>query len=237
MLRQVKSALRFVCCFAGMACVTGSAMAAALPPDASQWKTDASVPDMPKYTIGQPAYFVPANVVATWSSPHSGALTGTTTTTVYRNPANNLLSFDYVIAADPGNTRFIIRASLDGPWLGVNIADTGSDIGGISGTGDPLPEWTTGDPIFITRDRFTEAPAWQYRMAVGSTQVGTVVGPGNTSSHVWFETNATDYTESVVGFIDSGAIGQAGVFVPVPDPGTLALLALGSAAIIRRRRA
>src|ERR1039458_5913720 len=73
------------------------------------------------YTPGLPSYFLPANVVASLTAPivpSQGNITGTVTSTVYKNPSNSLLTFEYQFT-NTGSDEFI-RAAFDvAHWAGV----------------------------------------------------------------------------------------------------------------------
>lgn len=216
-----------------------SASASFLAPGDAQFIDHYTVGSTPKYISGLPSYFTPANLVAQLSSPNTGALGGTSLSSVYRDPATNWLTFDYKVTAATTNTRVIVRGALDGQWVDVLIPNVGANGDGISGAGDPSPEWTNGNPNYIERDPATQAPTIQWRTGAIQGSIGTVIGPGNSSAQVWFETNAVEYRESVIGFLDSGSIGTAAILVPagpVPEPVTLMLLILGSLSFLRWNR-
>jgi len=224
---------------ASMVLGAASALASPLLPGQAQFANQAAVSGTPKYTEGLPAYFSPGNIVAQLNAPNVGVLGGLTTSTVYKNPSTNLLTFDYVVSAAATNTRVIVRGALDGPWTNVAITNVGADGSGISGTGDPAPEWTNGDPNYIERDPATQGPAIQWRTGAADGSIGTVIGPGNTSAHVWFETDAIDFRQSLIGYLDSGSTGSADILVPagvIPEPVTLALLGMGALGMATRRR-
>lgn len=216
-----------------------NASASFLAPGDAQFANKPSVTGTPKYNAVVPSYFATVNVVAQLSALNTGALGGTTLSTVYKDPITKLLAFDYLVTATATNTRVIVRGALDGPWVDVLIPNAGADGSGISGSGDPLPEWTDGDPNYIERDPATQAPTIQWRTGAAQGSIGTVIGPGNSSAHVWFETNAIEFRQSVIGYLDSGSIGTADILVPngpVPEPAMLTFLLLGSLSFLRWNR-
>jgi hypothetical protein len=136
------------------------------------------------------------------------------------------------------NEAAIVRATMNG-WAGIEVTDTGADATVRSGTYDPLPEWNDGDPLYISRDPQTEGLAIQWRSGVGSAQIGTVVGPGDISSEIFFSTNMTQFQTGEVDVIDTAVTAEANVLVPqIPEPASMLLMALGAASVViagRRR--
>jgi len=239
---------------AAMTLVVGSSVyATALNPGENQWYTHAQVTGTPAYNIGPvgtggaAGYTAADYTLLTFlKDTNVGQLAGDTYTYVYKNNNDGTLAFAYVVDADQLNSRYIVRATIDGvTWSQTNITNAGADTtGASSGTGVAVPEWTNGAPIFIERTEYSpNAPSWQFQMPrvpslPNDPAIGTVIGPGNTSAAVWFVTDAKAYTTGFVGYLDSGSTGRAQVLIPVPDPATLALfgVATGGLALFRRRR-
>ncbi len=207
-----------------------------LGPGDSSFKTHPASKGMPKYSIDLPGYFEPANVVDTLVSMITGGLPGSVVTTVYRNPANECLAFQYVFEGDLSNEVAIARATLGGRWEGIGVPDAGADASGMSGTGDPMPEWTDGDPYFLARDPITHAPTIQWR----ASGIGAGLGAGDISSLVWFETTAKIYELAPMAVIDTALVGTGDIFGPgiiIPLPHGAALTGgLALIAVTRRRR-
>jgi hypothetical protein len=197
----------------------------------------------PYYTAGLPSYFVPANEVTSIAEPIAasrGNMVGTLVSTVYRNPSNSQLTFEYQFTNT--GTSDLVRAALDaGPWVGVTIYDAGADGTGASIAGSVGPDWTNGDPIYIGRDQ-TSYPYIQWE---ANDQGTDLIGPSSgDSANIWFSTDATNYQVSYTGLVGGGAISSADLLAPatvtvVPEPITTFALGFGLAGLvgyIRRRR-
>lgn len=239
--------------------VAAPALATPLGAGENQWYTHPEVAGVPPYNIGpvgtgggagfEAGDYEPLldnlNNPVVLVSNNMGQLQGQTTTRVYRSKTDGTLAFSYTVDASQNNTRYIVRATLDGAtWAQTVIRNTGADPTGASGTGVAVAEWNNGSPVFIARSEYSpNAPEWQFQMPrvpvlPNNPALGTVIGPGDRSAEVWFTTNVTDWTTGFVAYLDSGATGRAEVLIPVPDPASLALigLATGGLALFRRRR-
>lgn len=225
---------RWIAAFAALM-IASPAFAALMPGD------EQTRPGLPvaNFTLGP----VPADYVLdaglTLVDANDGALAGMTTSRIYRK-FDGTLAFSYVVTTEALNSSFIRGADMNGPsWSGVSILEAGADGTGaaFSGTGD-FAEWTDGTPHTIGRTASPTlplSPFWDFRR----NNIGTVIGPSNTSAEIWFTTNATSYTTATIAYLGQGVSGTADVLVPViPDPATLALLGLGASgfALFRRRR-
>ncbi|MBC7835398.1 MAG: hypothetical protein H7Y88_09915 [Phycisphaerales bacterium] len=225
---------------AGVLALAGSAIAGPIAIGSSAFKTHPTVPDMPKYTIGLPAYFTAGNVVASLvNAAVVGQLAGSVTTTVYRNPDTGFLTFQYEYNASAGNNTPVVRATMNGQWLNFDVLDAGSDASGNSGSGDPNAEWTDGDPLFLARAPDDGAPNVQWR-AFG---LGSALNAGDFSANVWFATNATEWEQQDMAWIDTAQVGEGLILapapaqvIPLPSAAGLGALGMGLAVSYGRRR-
>lgn len=214
-----------------------AALAATLNPGETLFKNHPSVPaGGTAYSTVLPPFGGGANLVAETTSPFTGDFTGTITTQVFRDPATQFLSFHYSVALDDVNPAAIVRGTMNG-WEGVGITDAGANGSGSSGTFDPAPEWNDGDPLSISRDPQSEGLAIQWRQSFTTGLVGTVIGPGDLSSVMFFVTDVTDFRPGQMDVIDTAFSGEANVLVPIPEPASIALLSLGFFGLLMRRRA
>lgn len=223
--------MRRIAAVIGMSvCGVVAAPAEQLGPGGMQFKNHPSVPGGGvQYSATLPPYLSSPNMLDELVSPITGEFVGTVTSSVFRNPETGFLGFAYVVElSDMSPQPPIVRATMDG-WAGVEILDAGADASGNSGTFDPNPEWLDGDPYSISRDPFTEGLAIQWRQSLASGLIGTVIGPGDTSSVLFFATNVTDFTVGEIDLIDTAFTGEAPVLVPIPEPSSVVLLALGVA--------
>jgi len=233
--------------------VSSTAFATALNPAENQWYTHPQVTGVPTYELSAgPTDAANWDLIDTLTKLNDGELKGVTTSKVYRNKTDGTLAFSYSVHADANNTRYIVRATLDGEgWESISVtnagivADQNGQTGAVSGTGLAVAEWKNGAPIFIARSEYSPtAPEWQFQIPRVPVQpndpaIGTVIGPNDDSAEIWFMTNAKAYSTSYIAYLDSGQTGRAEVFMPlIPEPGTMALIgvATGGLAIFRRRR-
>lgn len=156
--------------------------------------------------------------------------------------ASGGLGFAYRFTLDPSYSADGLESASFAPasWAAFTIFETGSDNSGTS-TGVPAPSippagftsWTDGDPYTIKRDPFTGAPEIRWTGALG----GTTMEGGQTSALIWFETDATLWTDSIVTLLDGGVGGSARILVPfIPEPTGVVLGMIGLAAVGLGRR-
>jgi hypothetical protein len=218
--------------------LAAAVQAAILEPGGIHFKTHPSVPaGAQPYSTTLPPFGGGANLVQELTANLTGEFDGTVTSQVFRDPATQILAFHYSIQLSDMNEVPVVRATMDG-WEGVTITDAGADASGNSGTFDPNPEWTDGDPLYISRDPASEGLAIQWRTALPTGLIGTVIGSGDLSSVAFFVTNMTQFTTGEMDVIDTAVTAEVQVLVPqIPEPASLILLALGAVGIVARRRA
>jgi len=202
----------------------------------------------PVYTDGLPAWydFTPDVTISPAIQPPTlgTPFVGTVQSEVYYLngvDASGGLGFAYIFSLDPTYTADGLESASFAPglWSLFEIEDTGASDTGTS-TPFPVPSippagfttWSDGRPYTIKRDPGTGAPEIRWSGSLG----GTEIRGGQVSAIVWFETNATAWTESIVTLLDGGVGGSAVILSPAPEPSALALLGLGSVLFVRRRR-
>lgn len=204
----------------------------------------------PWYTPGLPAWYggAPADsLLSAIAPPTLGTpFVGTVLSEVYfvnGVDSSGGLGFAYQFALDQSYTFDALESASYAPtgWAGVTIFDTGADDSGSS-TAVPPPgippagfaNWTDGDPYTIRRDSSTAAPEIRWTGTLG----GTEINGGETSSIIWFETDATFWSRGIVTLLDGGVGGAAHILVPgIPEPtgAVLVLIGLASVGYVRRR--
>ena len=217
--------------------VPGLASAATLPVDSSIWKTGYGAPT---YSTALPAWAIPGNIVASlvsaFADTQGGApdFAGTLSSVVYQDPGTGHLLFTYLLTMAGGSTADVLRMTLNGFDNWTVATAVGSDGSGSSGTGDAGAEWTNGDPLSIDRSLNGDVVGVTFK----SGGTGAALAGGDTSAVVFFEVDAQNWQVDVAQVID-GSIAKANALVPnVPEPGVLAMLASGIAALglgLRRR--
>jgi len=203
------------------------------------------------FTSGHVVWATPyTELVASASYPLTGAYTGRMDSQIWKNPETNELAFNYKLTIDsivqtPPWTRPPTPArslTIGGDWSRIVVYEVGaSTLNPNTTVGDGLSsqekptDWTDGHPAVIARQTFEGygAPSVMWSAIFGN---GTFLYPGNYSSWFWYATNATSYTVSTVGVLDSGRTADSFALIPVPEPATLVMLALGTL-MLRRRKA
>lgn len=213
-------------------CAAPAAHANMLPVGGTLFNPD--LPSGPYFTVAALPAPYSVRIAGPTPFPFAGDFTGRTVSEVWKDPGTGRLAFTYQFFHDdrPGIVEAeIVRATInDGanPWTGVAITDAGVVPGtGSSTPGDSPPFWADGDPNFIYRPSTTKNPDIQFR----ATGKGTDLLEGDRSSVIWLTTDATAYRTTNVALADGGATGSSNAYAPVPEPGTLALLAAAGAGL------
>jgi hypothetical protein len=202
----------------------------------------------PFYTAGP----VPANfsvLAASVPFPYvfngtpTGSFLGTVLSQVWMDPNTGKLAFSYRFnnLNTGGAPTDIVRVAIDDPtrpWTGFAITDAGADGTGNSTPQGPGPFWANGDPYLIERDPLFSGVDAQFRVGGRGTELLSTTN--DSSSTIWFATDATRYRLTNVTLLDGGNAGSANAFAPsVPEPATIILFAAGIASGLcaaRRRR-
>lgn len=190
----------------------------------------------PNYSTTLPAYFVPENLIAIKTVPYDvvvGSLTGEVTSAVYLDPGTLHLGFTYQFTST-GNAPVVRVGFGSGLMQNILIDDAGSLLDGSSTAAPNSPKWEDGSPAFIERELQGSGGGVSFQWRVGST--GTSLYAGDFSALIFLDTEATGYSSSVMGIIDSGSISTGDVYAPmIPEPG-LGLVSIVLPLLLKRRR-
>jgi hypothetical protein len=208
-----------------------------LPPGASLDKPGTVPALLPPYYTSGP---IPANFtvpVASMNFPYlfngtsNGAFLGSVLSQVWMDPNTLKLAFSYRFDnLNVGNPTDIVRATIDDPthpWTGFTVTDVGADGSGSSTPQGAGPFWANGDPYLIERDSLFSGVDAQWRVGGRGTELLSTTN--DSSSTIWFATDATHFRVTNVALADGGDAGSSNAFAPnVPEPATLVLLTLGT---------
>lgn len=152
---------------------------------------------------------------------NAGTFTGVLTSAVIQgDPSNPLggLTFTYQVSNDSTSQNVQARLTVNG-FAGWST-DASYQIP-VTGISPALADRITADVVGWS---FLSQP-----LGLGPIQ------PGQQSALLVVQSNAPDWKGSVASVID-GSVATIPTFGPVPEPTTLALLAVGGIAVARRRR-
>lgn len=173
-------------------------------------------------------------------------------------PPTGVVTLSGSVVADTGSVPFIGLNAFNVPvFTGSVDTKVISDIGGLdfvyqfsddSGSVDSIQRLTAGGYSGYTTDADyisgtgAAAPFLVSRSTNGdvigfSFLSSAAVGPGQHSDILFIKTDATNFAPSAVSFSDGGT-GSASSFAPVtvPEPASLAVVAMGFGAMAMRRR-
>jgi len=219
----------------------GMASAASLPAASTLFK-NAIAGGPPMYDSVLPGWAILGNQVASLVSPLTDQqwgtpdFTGTLSSAVYLDPGTGHLLFTYMLSMGAASTAEVVRLTMNG-YAGWAVSGAvGADGSGSSGSGDLLGrEWSDGDPAFLSRNLSGDTISAQFRT---QAFIGAGLWASDSSSIIFFETDATGWQQDTAQVIN-GTVATATALVPnVPEPGVLAMLASGIAALglgLRRR--
>ncbi len=150
---------------------------------------------------------------------------------VYRDPANGDLAFVYQFNNSSLATNDLARATINdpsNPWTPFTIFDAGADGSGHSSSPGGSTTWTNGNPFYLQQDAGSFGLIVQFDFG----NLGTILNsPHDSSSEIWFATNALNFDVTGVGLSDSSATGTASAYGPaagvfiMPEPSTIAIAA------------
>lgn len=174
--------------------------------------------------------------VATLTSPFAGSegIAGVFNSEVWSNNADGHLLFAYMIEND-GTTDITSGDILDYEDANVSIID--SCVLHIDGDGSLA---NSGPYDIVEVSRVTNGLITQLRYYfAGGALGGNPLPPNQESTWFYLETDATDHNNSVGTLVGNGGafVNNVPVLVPLPEPGTLTILAVaGLIGCLRKKR-
>lgn len=196
----------------------------------------ASLPDL--FTLSGSTLL--ASTTLAWTSSTS-TMSGSYEAAVYSDPGNTFgagnLDFVYQISNNAGSTDSVGRVTA------INFTSWSTDIGYVAAGSTLGSGFVDGTVAPELVDRVSPGDSVGFSFNAPLT---TLIAPGETSTVLVIETNATSYTTGYLTIIDGGATtmaayGPAGAVTPtVPEPASMLLIGgglLSLAGIARFRRA
>lgn len=147
--------------------------------------------------------------------------TGTAISNVYSTVDGGLL-FAYGILND--------ATSLDG----INRVSVTNFEGWTVEAGQDVLSNSIGSQFATSVDRTSNGGTIGFAFTASPIGLGNIM-PGDGSEVLWLKTSATAYRDGTLSVIDGG-VDTVLSYAPVPEPATMATLAIGAVAMLRRRR-